>query len=351
MKQIRLSLLFALCLVCSGTGYAQNAQAANSATSSSSAAAAAAGGTRIGDITELRGIRTNQLVGVGILTGLDGKGDGSRSVPIRSSLAVMLGHFGIEVDAQDAAGKNSALVLVTADVPPFASPGDRIDITISALFDAKNVKGGVLLQTPLKSAGGDVYAVAQGKVERSGESSTVGEIIGGAVMENRVHSDVEGEGGFTLLLERPNYRVAYLIREAIANAYPDLSVSAGDASSVSVTLGEDGDLVRLIGEIQQLRIDLPRPSKVVIDEASGIVVMGGNVQIAPVTVTYRGATIEVGPPGWNSGNSNGFSIEETVSVQKFFEVLQSSGIGTDDIIDILKVIDRAGALYGSLEMM
>ncbi len=305
---------------------------------------------RIGDVTDLRGIRTNQLVGVGILAGLDGKGDGTRSLPIRKSLSSLLGHFGIEVEQTDAGGKNSALVLVTAEVPPFAHPGDRLDVTVSSIFDAKNVKGGVLLQTPLKSAGGDVYAVAQGKVGRAGESSTVGDIPSGAVMEAPVSTDLEGEGGFTLVLKYPDYRSAALIAETVQNAFPEISVTARDAATVSISLPQN-NTVQIIGEIEELMVQLPRPSRVVIDETAGIVVMGGEVKIAPVTVTYRGATIDIGPASWRGENTNGFTLENTVSVSKFFEVLQSAGIGTDDVIDILKVIDRAGALFGSLELM
>ena len=307
-------------------------------------------GVRIGDVTELRGIRTNQLVGVGILAGLDGKGDGSRSLPVRKSLSSLLGHFGIEVDQADAGGKNSALVLVTAEVHPFAHPGDRLDVTVSSIFDAKNVKGGVLLQTPLKSAGGDVYAVAQGKVARAGESSTVGEIPSGAVMEASVGSDLEDEGGFTLVLKNPDYSSAAIIAEAVLSAYPEISVTARDAASISITLPQN-NTVQLIADIEALMVQLPVPARVVIDEAAGIVVMGGEVKIAPVTVTYRGASIDIGPASWRGEKTNGFTLENTVSVSKFFEVLQSAGIGTDDVIDILKVIDRAGALFGSLELM
>jgi flagellar P-ring protein precursor FlgI len=307
-------------------------------------------GVRIGEVTELRGIRTNQLVGVGILAGLDGKGDGSRSLPVRKSLSSLLGHFGIEIDQTDAGGKNSALVLVTAEVHPFAHPGDRLDVTVSSIFDAKNVKGGVLLQTPLKSAGGDVYAVAQGKVARAGESSTVGEIPSGAVMEAPVSTDLEGDDGFTLVLKQPDYRSAAIIAEAVLSAFPDISVTARDAATISISLPQN-NIVQTIGDIEELMVQLPIPARVVIDEAAGIVVMGGEVKIAPVTVTYRGATIDVGPASWRGGDTNGFTLEETVSVSKFFEVLQSAGIGTDDVIDILKVIDRAGALFGSLELM
>lgn len=310
----------------------------------------AGSGVRIGDVTEIRGIRTNQLVGVGILAGLDGKGDGSRSVPVRKSLSSMLGHFGIDVDQEQAAGKNSALVLVTAEVPAFARAGDRLDVTVSSIFDAKNVSGGVLLQTPLKSAGGDVYAVAQGKVERSSDASTVGDIPSGAVMESSISTGPEGEGGFTLVLKHPGYSAASIIAEAIESAFPDLTAEAADAASVSVRFGE-GSAVKLIGDIEELRVTLPRPARVVIDEKAGIVVMGGEVQIAPVTVTYRGATIDVGPAGWKGGDPSGFSLEERVSVAGFFEVLQEAGIATDDVIDILKVIERAGALFGTLELM
>jgi flagellar P-ring protein FlgI len=305
---------------------------------------------RIGDLTDLQGLRTNQLLGVGILTGLDGRGDGSRSVPIRNSLSTVMGHFGIDVEPEDAGGKNSAMVLVTAELPPFARSGDRIDVTVSSMLDAKNVKGGVLLQTPLKSAGGDIFAVAQGRVEHSGEYSTVGSIPSGAIMEDTVTASLSGEGSFTLVLRRPDFGTAWQIAEAVREAFPDLTVEARDASTVAIGF-EQNDVVRLIGEIEGLSISVQPAARVVIDEASGIVVMGGDVKIAPVTVTYRGTTIEIGPVGRRNGGTSGFTLQETVSVSSFFEVLQDAGVKTDDIIDIVKVIYRAGALYGTLELL
>jgi flagellar P-ring protein FlgI len=309
--------------------------------------------TSIGAICELKGVRGNQLLGIGILTGLDGKGDGSRSLPIKQSLSTLLNHFGIDIDPEHTGSKNSALVVVTADLPPFASPGERIDVSVSSLFEAKNVQGGVLLQTPLKSAGGISFAAAQGKVELSGkrgESSTVGAIPGGALVEREVKTSPEGQQSFSLVLDRPDYRSAAAISTAIEEANPSLEVKAVDGATVTVNYGE-ADIVSTVSTILDLKVSVPAPALVVIDEKSGIVVMGGDVRIAPVTVTWRGATIEVGPAGWQGDGLSGFSLDQSITVASFFQVLQDAGVRADDIISIMKVIDRAGALFGSLELM
>lgn len=309
--------------------------------------------TTIGAICDIKGIRGNQLVGIGLLAGLDGKGDGARSLPVKQSLSALLNHFGIQIDAEDTGGKNSALVVVTAELPPFASPGDRIDVVVSSLFEAKNVQGGVLLQTPLKSAGGETYAVAQGKVDLTGggtDALTVGDIPGGALVERGVQTVPEGSSSFTLVLKNPDYRSAAAIAEAIEKSDTEVTVRAADGSSVVVDYG-GGDLVAAVSSILDVPVTLKAPARVVIDERSGIVVMGGDVRIAPVTVTWRGATIEVGPASWKGSGPSGFSLEETLTVASFFKVLQEAGVRADDIIDIMKVIDKAGALYGALEMM
>lgn len=304
----------------------------------------------VDQLTSLEGLRSNQLLGLGILSGLDGQGDGARSVPIKNALTSLLGHFSISVDPDEVQAKNSALVVVSADIPPYAREGDRIDVTVSSLFQAKNVRSGLLLQTPLQAADGTVYAVAQGKVETSEESATVGDVPGGAIMEASLDPPDERERSFSLRLKRPDYRTAYRIVEAIREAFPGLELRVRGAKLIECSF-QEGDFLEILTSVGALKIDPPIRDVVLVNEERGIILMGGAVRIAPVSINWRGAKIETGPGFRDEGQRNSLSLQDYTRVEDFYAVLQDAGISSDDIIEIMKVIDRAGALMGRLEFM
>ena len=163
---------------------------------------------RIKEIAALKGVRENQLLGIGLVTGLAGKGDSSGSVLLKKALANLIGNFGFEIDPGDIKSKNSAVVMVSTEVPPFARPGERVDLSISSIGDAKSLAGGILLQTSMKAADGQVYAVAQGKVFVGGALDgvkTVGTITGGAIVEKEILSEFIVDGRIAVVLRDPDF--------------------------------------------------------------------------------------------------------------------------------------------------
>ncbi|MFP4491883.1 MAG: flagellar basal body P-ring protein FlgI, partial [Spirochaetaceae bacterium] len=317
------------------------------------------GGVRIKEIAEIQGVRTNQLVGFGIVTGLKGTGDSSRSKMMKRLISNFASSFDIEIEEGSVESKNSAVVMVTGDTPPFVRSGQRIDVTVSSLQDARSLSGGILLQTPLKGANGNVYAIAQGKVVNSGGNNgadTVGRVVEGALVEREIISSYgEGENGFSLLLKRPDFSTAYAVYEEIASNFPDLNIVPVDASKIQVSMAQDDPKRRMeiISQIENLRVSPDSAGKVVINSDSGVVVMGTSVRIGPVSVSYDSADLEVGPfpSSGNGGDEGAFLLESTTSVGDLVSILKEAGLPIDDIIEIVKTIERAGALYGSLEVM
>jgi flagellar P-ring protein FlgI len=373
---ISLFLLFPLCLYAQETGDAPSAISASPESSSINAAIA---GVRIKEIAEIQGIRTNQLVGFGIVTGLEGTGDSSRSKLMKRLIANFIAAFDVDAAENEISSKNSAAVMVTADTPPFARPGQRIDVTVSSLQDARSLNGGILLQTPLKGANGNVYAVAQGMVDSSGGEEgrgTVGRVSDGAIVEREVLSRFDEEqNAFSLLLKRPDFSTAFAVYEAVSTQFPDLNVVPLDGSQIRVELSDPDPMKRLeiISQIEKLTIQPDIQGKVVINSSSGVVVMGSTVRIGPVSVSYDTADLEISPfssMGSTGGLSEGggqvnggteetaprieegsFLLRSTTRVGDLVSVMKAAGLPIEDIIEIMKTIERAGALYGSLEVM
>ncbi len=316
-------------------------------------------GVRIKEIATIQGIRDNQLVGFGIVTGLEGTGDSSRSTLMKRLIRNFVTAFDVEIEESSIQSKNSAAVMVTADTPPFVRPGQRIDVRVSSLQDARSLSGGILLQTPLKAANGSVYAIAQGQVSSStGEdgNGTVGSVVEGAIVEREIVSRrIDGEEGFSLLLTRPDFTTAYAVYEAIREEFPDLTVTPVDASKIRVVIPEADAKRRMevISRVERLRVLPDATGKVVINPSSGVVVMGTGVRIGAVSVSYDSAELEVGPynPSGGGQEKGAFLLESTTTVGDLVSLLKEAGLSIDDIIEIVKTIERAGALYGTLEVM
>jgi len=308
---------------------------------------------RIKDLGYIEGIRKNQLVGIGLVTGLPGKGDSSRSELLKESIANLLGNFGIKVSPDKIRSKNSAVVIVTAEVPGFVRPGDRIDITVSSIYDARSLKGGVLLQAPLKAANGEVYAVAQGRISEVGNEKTVGKIYRGALIEKEISADISKNGIISIVLRNPDFITANSVKKAIEKKYPDLKVKTRDSSLIEVTVPDNRkqDLINLIAEIESIEVKPDTSNRVVIDSNSGVIIIGENVRIGKVAVSYKSVNINIGFSSVLNKEENTFLIKETVSVDDFVETLKKIGLKTEAIAAILKAIYRAGALYGELIVM
>ncbi len=321
--------------------------------------AAAAPKVRIKDIADVLGVRENQLLGIGLVTGLAGKGDSSGSALLQKALSNLVASFGLEIAADELKSRNAAVVMVSAEAPPFARPGERIDLSVASVGDARSLEGGILLQTPLRAANGQVYAVAQGRIHVArgpGAVQTVGAVKGGAIVEREILSSFSAGNKLSFVLRRPDFVTAAAVAEAIRAALPGITLTTRDAALVEIEVPEArrGDLVALIGQIESLAVTPDTRGRVVIDSQSGVVIIGENVRIGKVAVAYKDVEVTVGAPAApyyglaGEESRRQFVIPETTGVEDFVKTLKEVGLSTEVIIGVLKALDRAGALYGTL---
>jgi flagellar P-ring protein precursor FlgI len=342
---------------------------------------------RIKDIADVEGVRDNQLVGYGLVVGLNGTGDRLRSaVFTRQSLVGMLERLGVNTRDQERQldTRNVAAVMVTANLPPFARPGSRIDISVSALGDSTNLTGGTLLVTPLLGADGEVYAVAQGAVATGAISArgagtsvtrgvpTSGRIANGAIVEREVPFALAGRDRVRLSLRNPDLTTARRIAQAINRSQRGELAAATDSRTVTVSLGGRSP-VAFLSAIEQLRVVPDQIARVVIDEASGTIVMGSNVRVSTVAIAQGNLTIrvtetpQVSQPNAlaggetvvvprtsvevdDQGNRRLGVLPQSVTLQDLVRGLNSLGVGPRDLITILQAIKASGALQAELEV-
>jgi flagellar P-ring protein precursor FlgI len=347
----------------------------------------AAAQVRIKDIADVEGIRENQLVGYGLVVGLNGTGDRlDTSVFTRESLIGMLERLGVNTRDQEAKleTKNVAAVMVTADLPAFARTGSRIDIAVSALGDATNLTGGTLLVTPLLAADGEVYAVGQGALStgaiaaRGAATSvtrgvpTAGRISNGATVEKEVGYQLASKSSLRLGLRNPDLTTARRIATAINRALGGAPAHATDPRTVMLNLA-GRDVVDALAQIEDLRVEPDNAAIVVIDEASGTIVMGANVRVSTVAIAQGNLTIrvteqpQVSQPGplsngttatvnrtnvqVDDGHDNKLGIlDANVTLRDLVASLNALGVGPRDMISILQSIKAAGALQADLQL-
>ncbi len=345
---------------------------------------------RIGDIASLSGERDNHLLGYGLVVGLDGSGDSTRSQSTMQSIANMLRGFGVDVPSNQVVARNAAAVMVTATLPPFTYPGEYIDVTVSSLGDARSLENGVLLMTPLRGGNQKVYAVAQGPVSTGSESDShlarrqdpenVAHIPNGALVETEVEYNWRNEESLTLLVRGGSFanssRIAATINEFIPTENEETVASAVDPGRVEIRIPAyaEADLVDFVATIKDLEVDVEMPARVVINERTGTVVIGHNVRISTVAVAHRGLTVQVGSdpeveidteqeagtlgsfldaPGESEADPEEavMLLERGPTILDLVEALNAIGAEADDIIIILQAMKRAGALHAILEIM
>ena len=322
------------------------------------ALAAAAPTVRVKDIATLLGVRGNQLVGIGLVTGLGGRGDSSNSVLLRNAVANLVSNFGFRIAPEEVRSRNCAVVSVSAEVPAFLRPGAVIDVRVASLGDARSLEGGVLLSTPLKGANGRVYALAQGQVFTVGEGTgtrTSGTIPGGAIAEQEILSSFQSGTTISLVLRNPDFVTANTVAEAVRKALPEARVRPLDASLVEVEIPEDrrGDPVGFVAQVEALQVTPDPSGKVVIDAATGVIIFGEQVRIGKVAVSYKDVSVRIGTPAAlrqlsNEQKPEQFTMNENTTVEELVSTLRAIGIDTETVIYLLKAIDKAGSLYGAL---
>src|SRR6195256_2273816 len=352
------------------------------------AAAPAWATSRIKDLANVEGIRQNQLIGYGLVVGLNGTGDTLNNIPFtRQSLIAMLERLGVNVRGAQMRTGNVAAVMVTANLPAFATQGTRMDVTVSALGDSKSLQGGTLLVTPLLGADGNVYAVAQGSLaiggfQAEGEASkitrgvpTVGRISNGAIIEREIEFALNKLNQVRLALRNADFTTAKRIASAV-NDYIGAPIAEPlDPSTVQISLPRKSanNVVALLTEIEQLQVDPDLGAKVVIDERSGIIVMGRDVRVSTVAVAQGNLTVTISETplvsqplpfargqtvvtprtrvGVSEDGKKFAVVKEGVSLQQLVDGLNSLGIGPRDLISILQAIKAAGAIQADIEVM
>lgn len=347
------------------------------------AAAAAATPIRIKDLVEFDGVRGNDLVGYGLVVGLNGTGDGLRNAPFTEEImSNILERLGVNVAGENLRPKNVAAVFVTATLPPFARAGSQIDVTVSAIGDAKSLLGGTLVMTPLNAADGEIYAVAQGMIIAGGASAdgeaasvtqgvpTSGTIPGGARVEREIAFDFGGLDAVRLALRTPDFTTAGRIEEVINGEFGRRVARMTDAGTVALDIGatRTGSPAHALGRIENLLVEPEQRARVVVDQRSGTIVMGADVRISRVAVSQgnltlrieeapvvvqpnpfaRGDTVVVPRSSASIEEEPGIGMAEISEASTLSEVvggLNALGVSPRDMIDILKSINAAGALH------
>ncbi|MCB9024954.1 MAG: flagellar basal body P-ring protein FlgI [Bdellovibrionaceae bacterium] len=312
---------------------------------------------RLKDITNIRGVRSNQLVGYGIVVGLNGTGD-SKSDYTNKSITRMLDRLGMKVDGKEAASKNVAAVILTAELPPFARSGNRIDVTVNTLGDSSSLRGGTLIQTPLRAADQQVYAVAQGSMlvgySQEGVHETVGRIPNGAIIEKDMGNQFSGHKMFRMTLHNPDFTTAARVSKRINMELAGKYATAIDGATVDVVSPStyEGKGVELLAVIENIEIEPDTRAKVVVNEKTGTVVIGEGVKISKVAISHGDLTLKVGGGAKSSkDNDRVIELEESVNVRDIVKSMNRLGVSPKDLITILQNIKAAGALQGELEIL
>ena len=367
---------------------------------------------RVKDVAYLRGARDNQLIGYGLVVGLDGTGDSPDSILARKPLQNALERMGISISSKEMKGRSIAGVLVTANLPPFAKAGSRLDVVVDALGDALSLRGGTLMLTMLNGSNQVVYATAQGPItgipkgiervqldpamaqqqqatagigidNRSSMVPTKGAVISGALVEREINLNLNTRSRIYINLNRGDFTTAFRLAKLINRELGDGSARAKDAGTVEVSIPDSylGQTVELISKIENLEIIPDAVAKVVIDERTGSIVMGENVRISPIAISHGALNIEVrgqeqaqaaataaapaaiGAPGAPApapeaenpalaiaGSSAIILFKGEVDLKEVVDGLNKVGASPQDLVQVLKIIKTAGALHAELEI-
>lgn len=333
---------------------------------------------RLKDVASVQGVRDNQLVGYGLVVGLDGTGDGNKAPFTGQALVNMLENMGVHVNKDDVKVKNVAGVMVTATLPPFIKNGQTIDVTLSTLGDATSLQGGTLVATPLKGLDGKIYAMAQGAVSIGGfepdggvaptmqrNHVTVARIPNGAYVEREVPMNFLGKKELLLNLDSPDFTTMSRVVNAIDALLEGPYAKAQDSATVKITIPEKfaGNEIALMAALENVNITPDNPARIVIDERTGTVVMGSNVRIKELAVSHGNLSVQVSGPASpptpiRNPNTTArdqenrlVALETGITLGELVTALNGVGVTPRDLIAILQAIKVAGALQADLEII
>ncbi|MCE3047273.1 flagellar basal body P-ring protein FlgI [Helicobacter kayseriensis] len=323
-------------------------------------------GQKIGDIASIIGVRDNQLIGYGLVVGLNGSGDKSSSKFTMQSIANMLETMNVKVSPNDIKSKNIAAVMVTATLPPFAKQGDKLNITVSSIGDAKSIAGGTLLLTPLSAVDGNIYAVAQGALS-IGESGNVlaGNVLNGATVEREVPYDLYNKTTATLSLKGSDFQNAIRVQKVLNRVFGEGIAKAVDSRTIQLHKPEKLSMIEFLALVQEVEVDYSMREKVVIDERSGTIIAGVGITIEPIVITHGDITIKItqedlsDPKATDIGDGTMISSAQNMistsgkkpTVSSIVRALQKMGAGPKSIISILSAMKQSGAISADLEIV
>ncbi len=329
-----------------------------------------ANAVRVKDLGHFDGVRKNQLVGYGLVVGLDGTGDTEQASFAGQSVEAMLSRLGVRVDKRQMMLRNVAAVTVTADLPPFARPGTTIDVQVSSIGDARSLVGGMLLMSPLRGANGETYALAQGPVlvgsaldevdgRRYRGRLNVGRVSGGALVEREVKVALGAGGVLRFVLTKPDFKTASNLAEAVSRALgaaPNVAGAARpvDGGAIDITVPPDwvDRIAAFIATLEGIEVAPDALARVVVSATTGAVVLGGEVRLSQVAIAYDGVSLEIGADPPRAPPTNTLQlIDQGATLADVVRGLNRLGVSARGLVDILQALAAAGALRAELEVI
>jgi len=330
----------------------------------------------ISDISEVVGVRDNQLIGYGLVVGLDGTGDSSSSFYTYQSISNMLQLMNVKIDPASIKSKNVASVMVTAKLPSFARQGDKVSVIVSSIGDAKSLEGGTLIMTPLKGVDGAIYALAQGPISVGGLSGrggggnhlTAGRIPNGAVIERELPYDLYSQERIKLSLKEPSFANAISTEKAINRHFKGKIATAIDPKTITLTKPKNMSMIQFLAIVENIDINYKVKNRIVINERTGTIVSGVDVEVAPVVITHGKITIKIDPVKYLPQNSQNISrLDKSVAIDRngnriltrpkennianITRSLKKLGAKPQDIISIIQAMKQAGAIQADVEVI
>ncbi|WQU99856.1 flagellar basal body P-ring protein FlgI [Helicobacter pylori] len=322
---------------------------------------------KIGDIASVVGVRDNQLIGYGLVIGLNGTGDKSGSKFTMQSISNMLESVNVKISADDIKSKNVAAVMITASLPPFARQGDKIDIHISSIGDAKSIQGGTLVMTPLNAVDGNIYALAQGAIV-SGNSNNLlsANIINGATIEREVSYDLFHKNAMTLSLKNPNFKNAIQVQNTLNKVFGNKVAVALDPKTIQITRPERLSMVEFLALVQEIPINYSAKNKIIVDEKSGTIVSGVDIMVHPIVVTSQDITLKITKEPLNDSKNtqdldNNMSLDtahntlssngKSITIAGVVKALQKIGVSAKGMVSILQALKKSGAISAEMEIL